>query len=153
MIAFGKKMQVCGVLASDRLNEIEKNVFNTPSRINSTWGGNLVDMVRASKILEIIEEDDLCTNATNIGQYLKNGLMKIAENDERISNIRGRGLITAFDFEDKKIRDQFIINGLKNNVLFLGCGNSTIRFRPALIMQKQHIEEGLHLIKKILGEL
>jgi len=153
IIAFGKKMQVCGILAGDRLNEIEKNVFNTPSRINSTWGGNLVDMVRSSKILEIIEEDDLCSNATNIGQYLQDGLIDIADNDERISNVRGRGLITAFDFKDKKIRDQFIIDGLKNNVLFLGCGNSTIRFRPALIMQKQHIEEGLHLIKKILGEL
>jgi L-lysine 6-transaminase len=57
IIAFGKKMQVCGILAGKRLDEIEGNVFKVSSRINSTWGGNLVDMVRSSKIMEIIEED------------------------------------------------------------------------------------------------
>jgi L-lysine 6-transaminase len=41
MIAFGKKMQVCGFLCGRRIEEIKENVFAVPSRINSTWGGNL----------------------------------------------------------------------------------------------------------------
>src|SRR3546814_2959167 len=52
MIAFGKKMQVCGILAGPKIDEIETNVFRVPSRINSTWGGNLTDMVRSYKILD-----------------------------------------------------------------------------------------------------
>jgi L-lysine 6-transaminase len=64
IIAFGKKMQVCGILAGKRIDEVEHNVFNVSSRINSTWGGSLVDMVRATKILEIIQEDNLCAKAT-----------------------------------------------------------------------------------------
>ncbi|TAG99840.1 MAG: L-lysine 6-transaminase [Sphingobacteriales bacterium] len=153
IIAFGKKMQVCGVLAGGRIDEIENNVFKVPSRINSTWGGNLVDMVRASKILEIIEEDNLCDNAAQVGEYLQNGLQDIALQDDRISNVRGRGLLTAFDFADNQTRNRFINQGFKHNVLFLGCGNYTVRFRPALIMQKQHIDEGLDLIKKVLGSI
>ena len=46
IISFGKKTQVCGIFAGDRLNEVEGHVFEESSRLNSTWGGNLVDMVR-----------------------------------------------------------------------------------------------------------
>ena len=68
ILAFGKKMQVCGILAGKRVDEIENNVFHVSSRINSTWGGSLVDMVRSSKIMEIIEEDNLCDNAAENGR-------------------------------------------------------------------------------------
>lgn len=148
IIAFGKKMQVCGILASKRVDEIEHNVFNTSSRINSTWGGSLVDMVRASKILEIIEEDNLCAKAAENGQYLQDQLSQIATTTPIITNVRGKGLLTAFDFPDKTTRDKFIQQGIANNVMFLGCGNSTIRFRPALIIEKNNIDEGLHILQK-----
>ena len=153
ILAFGKKMQVCGILASRRLDEIENNVFRTSSRINSTWGGNLVDMVRSSKILEIIDEDNLCQNAEEVGQYLQDNLKVISLVDDRITNVRGKGLITAFDFEDNATRNLFISEGMKQNVMFLGCGTKTIRFRPALIIEKQHIDEGLHLMRNILKKL
>src|ERR1700753_1111625 len=90
IIAFGKKMQVCGILAGRRVDEVEGNVFNVSSRINSTWGGSLVDMVRSSKIMEIIEEDNLCENAGVVGDYLQNELVKIAERNSIISNVRGK---------------------------------------------------------------
>ena len=143
ILAFGKKMQVCGILAGKKVDEIENNVFHVSSRINSTWGGSLVDMVRSSKIMEIIEEDNLCENAAVVGEYLQNELSKIAEKNSIISNVRGKGLLTAFDFPDKTSRDNFIKEGMKRDVMFLGCGNQTIRFRPALIMDKDHIDEGL----------
>jgi L-lysine 6-transaminase len=153
IIAFGKKMQVCGILAGNKVDEIETNVFRVPSRINSTWGGSLVDMVRSSKVMEIIEEDKLCNNAAEVGEYLQNQLTKIAEKNSIISNVRGRGLMTAFDFPDKAKRDKFIKEGMKRDVMFLGCGNQTIRFRPALIMDKAHIDEGLEVLEKILTVL
>jgi L-lysine 6-transaminase len=150
IIAFGKKMQVCGILAGTKVDEVENNVFRVSSRINSTWGGSLVDMVRSSKIMEIIEEDKLCDNAAKVGEYLQNELVKIAERNSIISNVRGRGLMTAFDFPDKAKRDKFIKEGMSRDVMFLGCGNHTIRFRPALIMDKAHIDGGLSILEKIL---
>ncbi|MDB5031508.1 L-lysine 6-transaminase [Mucilaginibacter sp.] len=153
ILAFGKKMQVCGILAGKKVDEVEDNVFKVSSRINSTWGGSLVDMVRSSKIMEIIDEDNLCGNAAVVGEYLQSELSKIAERQSIISNVRGKGLLTAFDFPDKNRRDNFIKEGMNSNVMFLGCGNQTIRFRPALIMDKDHIDEGLAVLEKILGIL
>jgi len=153
IIAFGKKMQVCGILVGNKVDEVENNVFRIPSRINSTWGGSLVDMVRSSKIMEIIEEDNLCENAAVVGEHLQSELTRIAEKNSLVSNVRGRGLLTAFDFPDKAKRDAFIKEGMKRNVMFLGCGNHTIRFRPALIMDKVHIDEGLSVLETILGIL
>lgn len=150
IIAFGKKMQVCGILVSNRVDEIEDNVFKISSRINSTWGGSLVDMVRSAKIMEIIAEDNLCDKAAQTGAYLQNGLQNIAAKSELVSNVRGKGLITAFDFPDKNSRNAFVNKGLLNNIMYLGCGDRTIRFRPALIIEKQHIDEGLHMMEKIL---
>ncbi len=153
ILAFGKKMQICGILAGTRIDDIDTNVFRVPSRINSTWGGNLVDMVRATKIMEIIEEDHLVANAAQTGAYLQERLLKIAEKYPQVSNVRGKGLLTAFDFSSKNMRDEFIKKGLEKNVMFLGCGNQTIRFRPALIMSNDHIDAGLNVMEQIVAKL
>ena len=153
IIAFGKKMQVCGILASNRVDEVENNVFRVSSRINSTWGGSLVDMVRSSKIMEIIEEDNLCDNAAEVGDYLQSELLNISQRNSIIGNVRGKGLMTAFDFPDKARREKFISEGMNRDVMFLGCGSQTIRFRPALVMDKQHIDKGLSVLEKILAIL
>jgi L-lysine 6-transaminase len=153
ILAFGKKMQVCGILCSNRVDEIENNVFHVSSRINSTWGGSLVDMVRSSKIMEVIEEDNLCQNAAEMGDYLQNQLSEISARMPVISNVRGKGLLTAFDFPDKSKRDTFINKGLDNNIMYLGCGDKSIRFRPALIIEKNHIDTGLEMLEKIAKTL
>ncbi|TDG36605.1 L-lysine 6-transaminase [Pedobacter changchengzhani] len=153
IIAFGKKMQVCGILVGDKVNQIETNVFNIPSRINSTWGGNLVDMVRSTQILQILKEDDLCNNAMEVGNYLKSNLEKFAQKHGKISNVRGKGLLCAFDFPNTEMRNEFVKKGLEQNVMFLGCGSHTIRFRPALCIEQKHIDEGLTAMEKILPNL
>lgn len=150
ILAFGKKMQVCGILAGTKVDEIENNVFNVPSRINSTWGGNLVDMVRATQIMQIIDEDKLCENAAEVGQYLKVKLEALAGRYDQISNVRGKGLLCAFDLPDSEMRNTFIRKGLEHHTLFLGCGQQTIRFRPALIVEKSHIDLGIEVMEKIL---
>jgi L-lysine 6-transaminase len=153
ILAFGKKMQVCGILASKRIDEVENNVFKVSSRINSTWGGSLVDMVRSAKIMEIIQEDNLCNNAAVMGEYLQSQLIDISERYPIISNVRGKGLLTAFDFPDKDTRDKFITLGMEENVMYLGCGENSIRFRPALIIDKKHIDNGLTILENISSYL
>lgn len=153
IIAFGKKMQVCGILAGPKIDEIESNVFRVPSRINSTWGGNLTDMVRSSKILQIIREENLCDYAAETGSYLFERLEAVSKSNEKVSNVRGRGLLNAFDLPTAAMRDEFIKKGLENKVLFLGCGERTIRFRPSLIIGKEDIDAGISVMEKIIKEL
>lgn len=153
IIAFGKKMQVCGILVGKRVDEVEHNTFNTSSRLNSTWGGSLTDMVRASKILDIIAEDDLCNHAAQMGNYLQTRLTEIAGKKSIINNIRGKGLLSAFDFPDQETRNKFLQEGLNRDVMFLGCGERTIRFRPSLIIQQADIDKGLNVLDEICGVL
>jgi L-lysine 6-transaminase len=151
IIAFGKKTQVCGILAGPRVDEVETNVFRKSSRINSTWGGNLVDMVRFQRYLEIIEEDKLVENAAQTGVYLLEKLQDMqTEFSDVLSNARGKGLMCAFDMENAAFRNAFIQACYNNNLLILPCGTQSVRFRPALNVSKETIDEGLHLIRKSL---
>ena len=150
ILAFGKKMQVCGILVGHKVDEVETNVFQVPSRLNSTWGGNLTDMVRSSKILQFIKEDNLIENAANTGKYLQDKLTLLSQEFPQITNVRGKGLMAAFDFPDKVLRDKFIRKGFENNTLFIGCGASSIRFRPALTIQPSDIDTGIDVMQRIL---
>ena len=132
IIAFGKKAQVCGIIAGTRVDEVPDNVFHVSSRINSTWGGNLVDMVRSQRYLEIIEEEYLLENAAQVGQILLEGLTQLAEGSDLIDNVRGRGMMIAFDLPDARTRDIFRGLLLENGLLALKCGERSIRFRPML---------------------
>src|SRR5664279_6218057 len=78
MFTFGKKTQVCGLASNDRIMEEPENVFNVSSRINSTWGGNLVDMVRCRKFLEIMVEEDLVENAKTTVEFMLRKLNEVA---------------------------------------------------------------------------
>lgn len=153
IVAFGKKMQVCGILVNNRIDDIDTNVFKVSSRINSTWGGGLADMVRSSKVLDIIAEDNLLEKAAENGAYLLQRLKEIAEKHDMMSNVRGRGLLCSFDFAEGKTRDEFIERGMEQHVMFLGCSDRTIRFRPALIIEKNNIDEGLNVLENIVSTL
>jgi len=154
ILSFGKKMQVCGILASNKIKEVENNVFEESSRINSTWGGNLVDMFRAQKYLEIIERDNLVQNAAKMGGYMLNQTCELQEEfPDKISNARGLGLIIAFDLPSSEMRDKIKQQAFKKNLLLLGCGEKTIRFRPYLTVSEEEIDEGLNLLREIIQNL
>lgn len=147
ILAFGKKTQTCGIMVSKRIDEIKDNVFEVSSRLNSTWGGNLVDMVRSQKYLEIINEEKLIKNAETQGKFLLNGLEDISSKYPNIiSNARGRGLLCAFDLPSPEIRDNLVKKLYKNGLLVVGCGATTIRFRPPLIISENEIERALDII-------
>ncbi len=153
ILAFGKKAQVCGMLVGTRIDELDTNVFNVSSRINSTWGGNLVDMVRFTRYLEIIEEDNLVDNAAQIGLYLLEKLGHLTDEFDFIDNIRGKGLMCAFDCPDAATRAQFLDSTFDNGLLILPSGTRSIRFRPPLTIQPEHIDEGMAIIRKSLSAI
>jgi len=137
IISFGKKTQCCGIFAGTRLDEVENNVFNESSRINSTWGGNLVDMVRFTLYLEVIEQERLVQNAAINGEYLQMELQKLETDFEGlVSNVRGSGLFCAYDLPSGSQRDQLINLLQEEGALVLGCGFTSIRFRPHLNITK-----------------
>ncbi|HEX8299929.1 MAG TPA: L-lysine 6-transaminase [Rubricoccaceae bacterium] len=152
VLAFGKKTQVCGILAGPRVDEEPDNVFAVSSRINSTWGGNLVDMVRFDRILEIIEADDLVGNAWRTGEHLMNGLVGLSERFEGVADPRGRGLMCAFDLPDAATRNAVIARAYDLGAIVLGCGTRTIRFRPALTATPAQIDAGLAILEQALTD-
>jgi L-lysine 6-transaminase len=148
IIAFGKKTQVCGILAGRKLDEVDDHVFQMPSRINSTWGGNLVDMVRFDRILEVIEEHDLVRHAGAAGQHLQDRLHELAADVPMISNVRGRGLMCAFDLPSTHLRDRVKERTFDEGAIVLGCGERSIRFRSPLTITEDDIDEGVACIRR-----
>jgi L-lysine 6-transaminase len=154
VVAFGKKAQVCGVMAGGRVDEVPDNAFAVSSRINSTWGGNLTDMVRATRILEVIESDGLIARAGELGAHLLDGLRALAAKHDVIADVRGRGLMCAFTLPTAALRDE-VITRLREDehVLVLGCGASALRFRPPLTVTGDELDRGLAALDRVLSAL
>ena len=151
IISFGKKTQVCGLLAGNRVEEVDKNVFSESSRINSTFGGNLADMVRFHIILEIIEKENLIENAKNMGAVLKKELQFLSEEfPAYVTNPRGLGLFAAFDLPSQTERDKVIDGLLKNKLLMLPSGDDAIRFRPHLNVTSEDLKTSIDIIKSTI---
>ncbi len=151
IISFGKKAQVCGIMVSDRIDDVKENCFHKSSRINSTWGGNLTDMVRSKHIMQIIQEENLVDNSANQGKYLLENLYGIQkEFPSLISSARGLGLMCSFDLPDANLRNEFKNKCLEKKLIILGCGERSIRFRPSLNITKEDLDEGLQIIKNVL---
>ena len=148
MMCFGKKTQVCGFCSTDRIDEVKDNVFNTSGRINSTWGGNIVDMVRSRHIIDAIEKYNLIDNARNVGQRLISNLRGLPV----ISNVRGRGLMIAFDLSEEYVRD-LVMSILSKDMLALKCGSKSIRLRPPLTFSNQDADNAAHFISRAVTKL
>ena len=153
IISFGKKTQVCGLLAGKRIEEVENNVFSESSRINSTFGGNLADMVRFHIILEIMEKENLPENAKNMGDFLLGELGNLAEEfPAYVTNPRGLGLFAAFDLPSQTERDKVIGGLMKNKLLMLPSGDNAIRFRPHLNVTKEDLTTSLEIINATIKD-
>ncbi|MDH2429056.1 L-lysine 6-transaminase [Sphaerisporangium sp. TRM90804] len=171
IVAFAKKVQVGGIMAGRRVDEVPGNVFRVSGRINSTWGGGLVDMVRSRRMLEIIERDGLIPRAAVLGERLLAGLRRLeAAFPGGVRAARGRGLMCAFDVpsageaapgpdapgEDGRsvapsARDR-LIAALREEegVLVLPCGERTVRLRPALSITAEEVDHGLAALERAL---
>jgi L-lysine 6-transaminase len=148
LLAFGKKAQVCGVMAGPRLDEVKDNAFRLPSRLNSTWGGNFTDFVRSTIYLEIIEQEHLVENAAKVGAYFLDQLHALQSEFEFIKGVRGRGMFLAFDLPDAKTREEMWKGLFDLGVFTLRSGENSIRFRPALDMTAAVVDEAMDLMRK-----
>ncbi|EHM09781.1 LOW QUALITY PROTEIN: L-lysine 6-transaminase [Thermanaerovibrio velox DSM 12556] len=155
IFSFGKKAQVCGIVAGPRIDEVPENCFSVSSRINSTWGGSVVDMVRATRYLEIYRDDNILDYVSNTaGPALLSGLEEIGrEFPDVVSNVRGKGLMCAYDLKDSQLRDKFIRACWAKRMLVLPCGDRSVRFRPALNVPLEDVKEGLETTRSCLKEV
>ena len=147
LMAFGKKVQVCGVMAGPRLDEVPDNAFRLPSRLNSTWGGNYTDMIRSTHFLRIIEKENLVENARMVGEHFVKALEQLQSEQPIITAVRGRGLFIAFDLPDPKTRDEFWKGVFDRGLLVLKSGDHSIRFRPALDITTEVVDEAVDLLR------
>lgn len=147
IFCFGKKSQVCGIASTRRIDTVKDNVFHESSRINSTWGGNLVDMVRCSKYLKVMVEENTLENVRGRSETLMKGLLALQEKYAgKITNVRGRGLMCAFDLPDTETRNLMIRETMARGAIVLPCGKRSIRFRPPLNITDEEISEGLGMV-------
>ncbi len=151
IVAFGKKTQVCGIMAGRRVDEVADNVFTVSSRINSTWGGNLVDMVRSRRILEVVEADGLFAHAERLGVQLRTMLDALAlELPDLVHDVRGRGLMCAFSLPTTAQRDALLTALWERGVIMLGSGPDSVRFRPALTVTRAELERAVAAVREVL---
>jgi len=146
VLCFAKKMQVGGILVSRRIDEVD-SVFSVPSRISSTWGGSLVDMVRATRILEIITEDHLLENASLRGAELCSGLEALAQRIPELSNARGLGALCAVDLPNTELRNLVVKRCFAERLIILACGQRSLRFRPFLCVDSTSVAECLQRLE------
>ena len=154
LMTFGKKTQVCGCVSSRRIDEVPDNVFKESSRINSTWGGNLTDMLRSTIYLEIIKEENLLDAAADQGKYLKTHMQSLQEEfPELVINPRGLGLMCAFDLPTVAQRDDLAGKIIENGVFILGSGEKAIRFRPPLNISRDELDTGMEIVRTSMKQL
>jgi L-lysine 6-transaminase len=154
LFCFGKKTQVCGFVSNDRIFDIDENVFTVSSRINSTWGGNLTDMVRSQRYFEVIDEESLVDNASRVGAYFLGELQRFSTDfPNLVSNVRGLGLMAAFDLPSGKIRDAALNAFMEHDVMVLSSGNQSARFRPPLNLSMEEAAEGIRRMESALKGL
>jgi len=147
IVAFGKKTQVCGIMASGRMDEVPENVFRLSGRINSTWGGNLTDMVRCTRYLEVMEEENLVDNAARSGAHLLAKLEDLKKLfPELVSNVRGLGCFSAFDLPNPEIRDKLVELAYERKLLIFKGGVRSLRFRPTLTISIEEIDRGVGIL-------
>lgn len=154
VVAFGKKTHVCGVMAGGRLDEIDDHVFKVSSRLNSTFGGSLTDMVRATVIMETIERDGLVDHAADVGAGLLAQLDEVAARQPTVTQPRGRGLMCAVDLPDTATRDEVVRRLFTDEeVLALGCGTRSVRFRPPLTITASELTPGVDALERVVASV
>ena len=153
LLAFGKKAQVCGVMAGPRLDEVRDNCFRLSSRISSTWGGNFTDYVRSTHYLQIIRDEQLVRNAEVQGNYFLNELFGLARRHAILSAVRGRGLLLAFDLPNPRLRDAFCRVALEHGLLVVGSGERSIRLRPVLDISAETLDRAIGLLDAVCREV
>ncbi|CAN5377417.1 acetyl ornithine aminotransferase family protein [soil metagenome] len=125
----------------------------------STFGGNPVAIAAALKTIEMLE-GGLVENSRIVGAYLQDGLNKLKDKYDRIGDVRGMGLMLGVEFvtdqtslaPDPELRDRIELACFNRGLIILGCGTSTIRWSPPLILAKEHVDVALEIFDAAIAE-
>jgi len=126
----------------------------------STYGGNPVACAAGLAVLETMRDEGLVENAAVRGAELVAGLGAIAAEDDRIGDIRGLGLMVGVEFvkdrttrePDPELVDRLTERAFRKGLLLLGCGKSTFRFAPPLVLDEYDVDTGLGILEECLKE-
>ena len=125
----------------------------------STFGGNPVACAAALATIELLEEG-LVENAAKIGALLKERLAVLKTRHNTIADVRGLGLMVGVEFcrpnengaLDRELRERVMQKCFEKGLLLLGCGESTLRFCPPLIVTAQEVETAVRLFDQAIPE-
>lgn len=141
---------VSAVLCNNEIMNVIK-----PGQHGSTFGGNPVAAAVAIAALEVVKEEKLAENAERLGVVLRDGLNKIAEKNNLITLVRGKGLLNAIVIntdEDSDLAWQICLKFRDNGLLAKPTHGNKIRLAPPLVMTETQIQECLEIIEKSLND-
>ena len=140
-----KALQVGAVVSSKKFFALP------PGSISSTWGGgHVLDLAMGIETINVIKKKKLLSHITRMGTYLRKRLHEFNVTHCDLDNIRGLGLMNAFDLPSKKVRDAFVMQMLKSGVVLLGCGERGVRLIPPYIVTKKEIDVFMSVMEKHL---
>ena len=124
----------------------------------STFGGNPVAIASALKTIELLQ-GGLVDNAREVGAYLEAGLRKLADKYDCIGDVRGKGMMLGVEFvKDRttntpapELRDEIEMACFNRGLIILGCGTSTIRWSPPLILSKENADVALEIFDEAIA--
>ncbi len=128
----------------------EKAAVFTLGDHNATFGGNLVTSATAYATLKYVIENDIPDNARRVGQYLLDGLKRLKRKYQFITEVRGRGLLLAVEF-DSEIAQDVVMGCLENGLLVNRLKPNALRFVPPLIIGNSEVDEALEILDKVLS--
>ncbi|RME78487.1 aminotransferase class III-fold pyridoxal phosphate-dependent enzyme [Candidatus Woesearchaeota archaeon] len=144
IITAAKALQVGAVIA-------KRSSFPEPGSISSTWGGgHLLDLANALTTIKTIKKDNLLESNKKHGKSLLLLLQELASKHPSMSNIRGLGLLAAFDLPTRKDRDNLILELLKRGVIVLGAGEKSVRIIPPFVVNNHDLVAFIDALDKAL---
>jgi ornithine--oxo-acid transaminase len=141
---------VSAVLANNEIMNVIK-----PGQHGSTFGGNPVAAAVAIAALEVVKEENLAENAERLGIILRKGLNEIAQRNDLITLVRGKGLLNAIVIncsEDSDLAWEICLKFRDNGLLAKPTHGNKIRLAPPLVMTETQIAECLEIIEKSLND-
>jgi len=121
-----------------------------PGSHGTTFGGSPLACSAAHAVLDVIEKEDLIAQAKVLGDYLLQGIQKLAENfPKKILEIRGRGLMLGVQLADEPGELVSILRD--NGLLAVGAAGQTLRLLPPLTITQDEIDQGLKILRQSLS--
>jgi 4-aminobutyrate aminotransferase len=132
-----------------------------PGSHASTFGGNPVCIAAALATLDVIEKEHLLENSATVGDHMMKRMADWPKKLKLVGDVRGRGLMIGVDIVRDKVtkehgnaeRDRIVERAFERGVLFLGCGPSSVRICPALVVTKEEADVAVDVLEECIAEV